>query len=125
MTLRQAAFVISAVATLMLFSVVAALSGCAEFNAAQVAIADHGAQAADAALRTSKWGVCQATTIGALERDLGGDSTRSVGWLMFCGKKPGMLPLLAPSAPLEPPAPGVKPPAGQPGPGAAMQGTSF
>jgi hypothetical protein len=99
MIVRQAAFMFSAVATLVFFGIVAALAGCAEFNAVQAAIADHGAQAADSVLRTNKWGVCQAATIGALERELGSDSTRILGWLMFCGKKPDLLPLLAPPVP--------------------------
>lgn len=96
-TLRRAVQLV--IGILIALALTAMLSGCAEFRAGQAAIADHGAQAADAALRTSKWGTCQGATIGALERELGGDRQRILGWLLYCDKRPGASPLLPPAPP--------------------------
>lgn len=77
----------------LVLALAVALSGCAEFAAFRSGVATHGAQAADAALDTGKWQVCTATTVGALERELGGDAERIAGWRAFCGKRPGPHPL--------------------------------
>jgi hypothetical protein len=74
--------------------IVATLSGCAKFTAARSGIAQHGATAADASLDIAKWQTCTAASIGSLERDLGGDKERILGWLLWCGKKPANSPLL-------------------------------
>lgn len=82
----------------------ASLAGCAEFDAARTGVARHGATAADSALGLAKWQVCTATSVGALERDLGADRERILGWMLWCAKKPGPHPLLSPAMPEVPAA---------------------
>lgn len=81
--------ILMALIVFLAFLVASVLTGCAEFRAVQTGVATHGAQAADAAMSTAKWEVCTATTVGALERELGGDKARTFGWMLFCDKKPG------------------------------------
>lgn len=96
---------LSAIAAIVALYMV--MSGCAEIRTAQLAIAEHGAQAADNAIKAGKWEVCTAASIGALERELAGDRDRILGWLLYCGKKPGLLPL--PSTPQPTPQSGLMP----------------
>jgi hypothetical protein len=84
--------------------VAATLSGCAEMNAARAGVVKHGAMAMDTALEDAKWVTCSATSIGALERELGGDQERAIGWMLYCGKKaknvpPSLLPGVPPAVP--------------------------
>lgn len=88
-----------AILALLFLLVVSGLSGCAEFTAARRGAATHSAQAADAALDVAKWQTCAAASIGSLERELGADTERIIGWMLYCGKKPGLHPLLPPNAP--------------------------
>lgn len=88
-------FLIGAAAALALAVALSLLGGCAELNAARAGIATHGAQAMDQALDDAKWVTCQSTSIGALERELGGDPERIAGWVLYCGKKAKTSPLLA------------------------------
>jgi len=46
----------------------ACTGGCAEFDAARAAAAEHGADAADQALDTALWTICNATPVGAIKR---------------------------------------------------------
>lgn len=89
-------YALSVIAVLALY---ASMSGCAEMQAVRAGVASHGAQAMDQALDDAKWVTCQAASIGALERELGGDAERMAGWMLYCGKRPGKTPI----APLEAP----------------------
>ena len=98
-------------AVVVLFGLFSLLAGCAEMNAFRAGIASHGATAMDQVMTDSKWAVCQAVSIGALERELGGDPERIAGWILFCNKKAKTSPLLHK---LEPTPPAVIPQGGIP-----------
>ena len=52
----------------LLLTVLLLLGGCAQYDAASVAVAKYGANAADRALEANLWGTCVAVTNGALAR---------------------------------------------------------
>jgi hypothetical protein len=77
------------------------LSGCAEWQATRAGIADHGAQASDAALQDARWWMCNASPVGALRRSI--QSPRDLAaWQQLCrepafdpGGAPSLIPLPA------------------------------
>ena len=79
--------------TVVVFLLALSLSACADIQSIRSSIGSKGAEATDQALESAKWYACQATSVGALERDLGGDPERIAGWILWCGKKPQNSPL--------------------------------
>lgn len=69
----------------MLAILLLTLTGCAEFRAGQSAVATHGAEAADAELEVSEWGICRAATVGAWLRRYGSDPAKANAWRQLCG----------------------------------------
>lgn len=91
--LREWVYAFLAVA--VLFLLFGLMTGCAEMSAVRAGVATHGGQAMDQALGDAKWVTCNAASIGALERELGGDPERIAGWVLFCGKKANASPMMA------------------------------
>lgn len=70
---------------IVLFAALALLAGCGftpEGDALRAAIAAKGAEAYDAGLDNSVWFVCNAASIGAINRRFGSDPD---SYLKFCG----------------------------------------
>lgn len=53
---------------LIIFCIASALNGCAEARVIKKSVAEHGASAADEALETAVWTICNGTSIGAVSR---------------------------------------------------------
>jgi hypothetical protein len=58
----------STIGIMFAVSVVMALGGCAEFQAAKQGVNEYGSQAADEALDVAIWQMCQAATVGSVKR---------------------------------------------------------
>jgi hypothetical protein len=67
----------------VVFALIAILGGCAEWNAAKIGVASHGAQASDAALEASLWQVCYASPVGAVRRRFQSELDIKA-WQQFC-----------------------------------------
>jgi hypothetical protein len=63
------------------------IPGCTSWNTLQSGIAVEGARAADEALETAEWGLCEATTMGAWQRRYGGNPDKAQAWSELCGKQ--------------------------------------
>ena len=66
------------------------LAGCGftpQGDAAREYIAIRGAQVADQSLQNSVWGVCKATTIGAVMRRYSHSAERMAAYMAFCYPK--------------------------------------
>ncbi len=62
------------------------LSGCASWDTLQAGFAVEGARAADEALQTYEWGICEAATVGSWKRRYGQDPNKAEAWAMMCSK---------------------------------------
>lgn len=58
------------------------LAGCTAPTQARLAAA--GAGAADSALRADLWGLCNAASVGAINREFGGDKKRAACYPTIC-----------------------------------------
>jgi hypothetical protein len=71
------------------------LSGCANMNPAQLAVAQNtaaqsGAAIADEIRSTAEWTLCNAITVGAWRRAYAGDQEKSMGWAALCAQAKGI-----------------------------------
>lgn len=64
----------------LVMAIVALLTGCAQFQAAQ----SYGATTADGILEGSVYGACVAPTVGSLVRRYGNDADGRAAWEIFC-----------------------------------------
>jgi hypothetical protein len=64
------------------------LSGCANFPAVQMAVAEHGADIADQELVMAEWGLCKAATVGAWMRKYGATPEKMSAWVVLCNYGP-------------------------------------
>lgn len=53
---------------ILLIVLLLTLTSCAEWQAAKIGVSSHGAQAADEALTTAMWTMCNAIPVGAVKR---------------------------------------------------------
>jgi hypothetical protein len=65
-------------------SVLVVVSGCTSWNTLQSGVAVQGAKAADEALETSEWGICEAVTMGAWQRRYGENPGKAKAWADLC-----------------------------------------
>lgn len=63
------------------------LTACAGWETVQGTVAGKGAQAADEFLQSGEWVVCEAATVGAVNRKYGLDPAKTQAWKDYC-KKP-------------------------------------
>lgn len=63
--------------TLITITALIVLTGCAEWNALQSGVANHGAQAADEAVETALWSLCSGVPVGAIKRRFKTDDERA------------------------------------------------
>lgn len=64
------------------------LAGCGQTttgNAIRSEIRDRGALAADAALENAEWSLCNASTVGAVNRRYGPQPSKHGHWRGLCG----------------------------------------
>ena len=64
------------------------ITGCASWETVQSGVAVQGAKAADEALQTSEWSICEATTMGAWQRRYGENPGKAKAWAELCGVRP-------------------------------------
>lgn len=65
------------------------ISGCGltrEGDAVRAAVRDYGAKAADAELENLEWGICNAASIGAVNRRYPSGSKKAAGRAALCGE---------------------------------------
>ena len=65
------------------------LSGCgltSEGDAVRAAVRDYGAKAADAELENLEWGICNAVSVGAVNRRYPAGSKKATGRDALCGQ---------------------------------------
>ena len=60
------------------------LLGCSQYNLYSRAAASEGAKAADEALISNKWFLCNAITVGAWMRQFGSDVNKAEAWKTLC-----------------------------------------
>jgi hypothetical protein len=53
---------------ILLMTAIVLMTGCAEFQALKSAVGSYGSDAADEALDVSIWGICEGSSVGAVER---------------------------------------------------------
>lgn len=68
----------------MMLAVPLILPSCAEYDRAAEHLKMEGARATDAFLETSEYGICTASTIGAIMRRYGNSPDQSAAWQLFC-----------------------------------------
>lgn len=65
------------------------LAGCGftpEGDAVRAAVRDYGARAADAELENLEWGLCNAVSVGAVNRRYPAGSKKAAGREALCGQ---------------------------------------
>ena len=72
--------------TLLALALFAALSGCAAFDTAQLAVATQGAKANDEARETAEFVLCSGISVGAWRRAYASDPDRASGWAALCAQ---------------------------------------
>lgn len=69
---------------LAILAVLLTLTSCAEYDRASEHLKMEGARATDAFLETSEYGICSASTIGAIMRRYGSNPDAADAWQIFC-----------------------------------------
>jgi hypothetical protein len=60
------------------------LTGCASFDAMQVAVSTHGAKVEDETRATAEWTLCNAISVGAWRRAYAGNEAKASAWAVLC-----------------------------------------
>lgn len=68
------------------FVILAALGGCASFNALQSGVADRGAAVSDEVRDTAEFALCKGITVGAWIRAYGNSPERAQAWRTLCSQ---------------------------------------
>lgn len=66
------------------FILLLVLSGCAEWQSLSVAVGTYGQKAADEAMKTKVWSLCNVTSIGSVNRTFD-TPEKLAGFNTFCG----------------------------------------
>ena len=77
----------------IMLSLIISLGGCARIAGYRSTAAEASSEAADQTLDHHVWGVCKASTAGALERRYGHDPEGAAAWLVFCSVDTAPVPV--------------------------------